>query len=179
MNKAEIFFQSMGFAKLFSLEQNFSLKIAAQVIEIWRKLQQLRWGTNKKCALLPSLQRLGWSSGYPNFSTRGASESKTVFWLLWRSKEPQTIDKPWLFVFSLNNVQIFFTVWRGTDVSQSQWQKEVSKARWSPLFSISHPTSCCVLMPQATQLLQLQGFEQSLKLQNRISVEERFQKTAL
>lgn len=68
----------MGFAKLFNLKQHFSFKIAAKVTEIWRKVQQLRRGTNNKCALLPILQRLGCPSGYPNFSTLGASESKAL-----------------------------------------------------------------------------------------------------
>lgn len=55
----------MGFAKLFNLKQRFSLKIAAQVTETWRKLQQRRKGTNNKCALLPTLQGMGSSSATP------------------------------------------------------------------------------------------------------------------
>jgi len=69
----------MSFTKLFNLKQQFSLGISAQTIETWRKLQQLRTGVNNLCALLPTLQRLGCSTGYPNFSSKpGTSEGKTL-----------------------------------------------------------------------------------------------------
>lgn len=56
-------------------------------------------------------------------------------------------------------------VWRGTDVSHSQGQKELSKARWSPFFSISQ-----IPAPAESWCLKQQGFQQSLEPHNRIGV---------
>lgn len=140
----------MDFAELFSLKQHFSLKIAAQVTEIWRKLQQLRRGTNK-CAWLPTLQRLGCSPDYPNFSTLGASEGKTLcFGYSWGLKSPKQLTSLG-YLCSLHNVEIFFMVWRGIDVSHSMAEESFQSQVKHLISHFPHPSSHHVLMPQAAK----------------------------
>lgn len=86
--------------------QNFSISSSSSAWEYLPKQQKLggklgdgEVGANGYCALLPALQGLGCSSGYPNFNSSPRSQ-EFVSWLLPRSKEPKTFDKPFLFVFS-------------------------------------------------------------------------------
>lgn len=173
-------FQVMSFEKLFTFKQQFSLGIPAQAIETWRK-QWLRSEAKNSCALLPTLQDPGCSLGYPNFNSNPGSlwRQDFVSWLLLRSKESKTFDKPLLFVFSSQYGDVF----SGLETEGLIWvngRRKSSKQGGAP-HSISHspgPRGCCETDTQANWVLQLQGFGQNLKPQNSfLRVGGRCQKT--